>query len=580
MEKVTLEQLKQAGEAAEWLTEEALNTLLNGYLLKGETPKEAYLRCADASSKVYRGREADYKDDFFEAIWKNWLCPASPVLSNAGTNNLQISCYSGSSSDDLLGIMDHLKEMAALTKYGGGVGSSFDLLRPTGSVISKGGTSSGIVPFLRMLESVIEGVKQGSSRRGAVASYLNIKHKDAEEFINIRRATGDMSRKCQSVAFHNAITIDDEIMNQIIDGDEYYRSLWNSSMTNRVETGENYFLFQGNANKNCPDEYKGLINQSNLCSEIMAPVTPTESFVCCLSSLNLARYDEWKDYRFPRTGLTLIELGIYFLDAVLTNFVKQTDCMEGLENANRFARRHRMLGLGVLGWHTLLQSKFIPFESFQAMSLNNEIFSKMKHESDKASEDLGKMFGNCEVNGKRRNTALLAIAPTMSNSLLSGGVSQGIEPLTANIFSQKSAKGTFIKKSNELLQFLISKKLDTVEIWEQINKDRGSVKNVKQLSPEEKRVFLTAREINQYALIQQAAQRQKYIDQGQSLNLFFSAPNNKQEAKEVARYMNDVHLEAWRSGVKSLYYLKTESPLKGDTLVVNKEDGSCLSCEG
>lgn len=570
-----LESLKEKGLAPEFMTEEAYDTLLNGYLLEGETPRDMYMRCADYSAKNYKDREK-FKLDFFEAMWNNWLCPATPVLSNANTKNLQISCYSSLAPDSLSGIMDHLKELALLTKYGGGVGSSFDLLRSSGEKISKGGSSSGIIPFLKMLESTIEGVKQGSTRRGAVASYLNIRHKDIEEFINVRNPVGDLSRKCLSVAFHNAITIDDDIMNRIVDGDKYYRSLWNQMNTSRVETGENYFLFKDNANKNCPDEYKGKITQSNLCNEIMAPVTSKESFVCCLSSVNLLKYNQWKDFKFERTGKTLVELSVYFLDSVIENFISQTEDLEGLEKARLFAANHRMLGLGVLGWHSYLQSEMIPFESFKAMQLNNEIFSKLRKESYLASASLGA----CAVTPFRRNSALMAIAPTMSNSLISGGVSQGIEPITANIFSQKSAKGTFIKKNPLLVKLLTSKELDKPEIWEQINKDKGSIKNIKQLSQLEKEVFLTAREINQYAIIQQAAQRQKHIDQGQSINLFFNIPSNPTDAKLVAKYINSVQIEAWKSGIKGLYYLKTESPLKGDTLFIDKENGECKACEG
>lgn len=577
---MNLKDLQEKGLAPEWMTEESFITISNGYLLKDETPKDAYKRCADFSASVYGEDREKFEKDFFLAIWNNWLCPASPVLSNANTKNLQISCYSGQSEDSLLGIMDHLKELAMLTKYGGGVGSSFDRLRGTGAKISAGGASSGIIPFLKMLDSVVDGVKQGKSRRGAVASYLNIKHPDAEEFIKIRSQTGDLSRKIQSVAFHNAITIDDNIMDEIVNKRGKYRKMWHTIMNSRVETGEPYLMFLDNANKNCPDEYVGKITQSNLCSEIAAPVTPEETFVCCLSSLNLARFREWENFTFPNTGLSLTELAVYFLDAVITNFVNQARNMRGMENAVRFAERHRMLGLGVLGWHTLLQSEELPFESFKTMSLNNKVFSKLRKETYKASHDLAKKFGPCEVNGTRRNTALLAVAPTMSNSILSGGVSQGIEPITANLYSQKSAKGIFIRKNPQLVKFLEERKLNTPEVWAQINLDRGSIKNITKLSDEEKRVFLTAREINQYAIIQQAAQRQKHIDQMQSINLFFSLPTNQSESVAVAKYINEVHLEAWRLGVKTLYYMKTDSPLKGDTIFVEKDGGNCVACEG
>lgn len=574
-----LNELKELGLAPEWLNEVSLKTLQGGYLQLGETPLDAYKRCANFSASVYEDSKK-FELDFLEAIWKNWLCPSTPVLANANTTNLQISCYSGTTDDSLLGIMDHLKELATLTKFGGGCGSSFSQLRPSGSSISGGGESSGIIPFLKMVDSVVDGVKQGRTRRGAVASYLDFTHGDVDDFMSIRNSTGDLSRKIQSEAFHNALVIDDISMEAIVSGDKILRNRWNEMMKYRVETGEPFVMFKDNANKNCPEEYSGLITHSNLCTEIFSPITVEETFVCCLSSLNLARWDEWKDYIFPNTKMNLIQLSVYFLDAVITNFIKQTLNVDGLQRARRFAERHRMLGLGVLGWHTLLQSKELPFESFGAMTLNNHIFSTIRNEAYKASYDLGKLLGNCEVNGKRRNTALLAIAPTMSNSLLSGGVSQGIEPITANLFSQKSAKGIFIRVNPVLEKFLEERGLNTSEIWNQIDMDKGSVKNIKQLSPEEKRLFLTAREISQFALVQQAAQRQKYLDQGQSLNLFFSLPTSPEDSVAVAKYINNVHLTAWELGVKSLYYLKTDSPLKGDIISIDEENGECLSCHG
>ena len=519
----SLEELKEKQEAPEFLTEEGYRTLQAGYLLPNETPLGMYKRAARYSAKNYSDSKR-YESDFLDAMLKNWLCCATPILSNAETDKLQISCYSGITGNKVSSIMDHMKEMAMLTKNGGGVGSSFDLLKPI---------SGDIVPFAKILEATIEGITQGKQRRGSVASYLNARHPNINEFIELRNPVGDLSRRCLSVAFHNAVVIDDDIMQGIKDGDKRSRELWTKINNQRVETGEPYILFEGNANKNCPDEYKGRITQSNLCSEIMAPATPEETFVCCLSSLNLAKYDEWKDYRFPNTGLTLVELSIAFLDSVITNFITQASNIDGLENAVRFAERHRMLGLGVLGWHSLLQSKMIAFDSFQAMQLNNEIFSKMRTESYAMSTWLGRQYGSCSEVPSRRNSALLAVAPTMSNSIISGGVSQGIEPITANYFAQKSAKGTFIKTNPMLKKYLAENGLDTYEVWEQINSQRGSVKNISQMNEHAKNVFLTAREINQYALIKQAAQRQRWIDQGQSLNLFFTVPSNKEDGKII-----------------------------------------------
>lgn len=571
--------LKEKGLAPEFLTVEAYQTLSNGYLQPGETPKDAYVRVSQTVALSFDVPNLDKV--FFDLIWNNWLCLSTPVLANSGTKNLQISCFSGRPADDTYSIMEHITELAMLTKYGGGVGSSFSDLRHKGAPISKGGVSDGIVPFLKILEMTVEGIKQGPTRRGSVASYLNFEHGDIDEFLDIRKATGDHTRRCLSASFHNAVCISDNTMNEIVDSSGKYRDRWNKLMTNRVETGEAYILFTDNANRNCPDYYKGRITQSNLCIEIMEPVTHDETFVCCLSSLNLSRYREWKNWICPVTGFTAVELSVMFLDGVISNFIKQAKELPGLERSVRFAENHRAIGLGVLGWHTLLQQENIPFASFQAMTLNNEVFKKIREEADKMTLFLGQKYGECkETKGTgRRNTVTMALAPTMSNSILSGGLSQGIEPTTANLFVQKSAKGNFIKKNDILVRILQANNLDTFDVWEQINKDSGSVRNVKGLSPEDKNVFLTAREIDQFALVQQAAQRQRYVDQSQSLNLFFSLPRNKEEFIKVAKYINEVHLEAWRLGVKSLYYLKTGSPIKGSQLFVEKES-SCLACEG
>lgn len=575
-----LEELQEQGLAPGWMTAEAFQMISNGYLQPGETPRDAYMRVAQTiGPKVNIPSQV-----FFDIMWNNWLCPSSPVLSNTGTDNLPISCFASYFPDDSYGIGTKLIEQMMLTKFGGGCGAYFGDLRPKGTPISRGGKTDGIVPFLKMLEATVDGTKQGAARRGSVAAYLPFEHGDIEEFIDIRKPTGDLTRRCLSVAFHNAVTITDESMHAVKSGDAKARTLWNKIMTNRVETGEPYIMFTDNANKNCPENYKGRIQTSQLCSEINAPISRDETFVCCLSSLNLARYREWQSWRCPVTGKTLVELAIYFLDGVITLFVEQTantSKFPGIEAARNFAMNHRMLGLGVLGWHSLLQQEGMQFASFQTMMLNSEIFSKLRHEADKATLELGALYGECkETKGTgRRNTATLAVAPTMSNSVLSGGVSQGIEPITANLFVQKSAKGNFIKKNPLLEKYLAESGMDTPEVWDQINKDMGSVRNVKGMDPHMKSVFLTAREIDQYAIVQQASQRQSFLDQSQSVNLFFSLPTNKEDIIRVAKYINEVHLTAWELGVKSLYYLKTGSPIKGQSLIIEKES-SCLSCEG
>lgn len=574
----SLQELKNKGEAPEFLTDEAFQMLRSGYLQPEETPKAAYKRVASVvAAKLKR---PDLEGLFFDIIWKNWLCPSTPVLANIGTKNLPISCFGGLTPDSTNGILMHAHELGMLSKYGGGVGTYFGELRPRGSRISSGGVTDGIVPFLKIIEATVEGIKQGSSRRGSVAAYLPFNHGDIDDFLDIRKPTGDLSRRCLTTSFHNAVVINDETMEDIVNSNGKNRERWNKLMNNRVETGEPYIMFEGNSNKNCPDGYAGRIKHSQLCSEIFLPSSEEETFVCCLSSLNLSRWDEWKDWKDAKTSMNLVELSVWFLDGVMSVFIDQAKGLPGFDKAVRFAENHRALGLGVLGWHSLLQKNMIPFESFRAMTLNNAVFRQIKEQADKATLDLGAVYGEClETKGTgRRNTVTLAVAPTMSNSVLGGGVSQGIEPITANLFVQKGAKGNFIKKNPFLDIMLKEKGLDTFDVWEQINKDRGSVRNIKGLSDEEKSVFLTAREINQFSLIQQAAQRQRYIDQGQSLNLFFSLPEKAQDKVKVAKYINEVHIEAWKQGIKSLYYLKTASPIKGE--VIARDSSECVSCEG
>jgi ribonucleoside-diphosphate reductase alpha chain len=577
---MTLQELKEKDEAPAWLTEEGLQTLSEGYLQKNETPKQMYLRVS--STAASRLKRPDLAPKFFDIIWNNWLCLASPVASNMGTPNLPISCYASAVPDSTSGIFKHYHEIAMMSKYGGGTGSFWGRIRGRNTPISNGGLSHGVPSWLPGLQNVTDTVSQASTRRGAVAAYLPIEHRDSAEFIDIRRNNGDISRKCLSKGFHHGVCISDEFMQSLKDGDVKNRKTWEHLLKVRVETGEPYLMFNDTANKAAPQMYKdkGLkIETSNLCSEIFLHTDTEHSFVCCLSSMNLARWEEWKDTE-------AVYLAIWFLDAVMEDFIIKAKKLEGLESAVRFAEKSRALGLGALGWHTLLQSKMLPFDSFQSMMINSQIFSHIRSESERATKDLAVAYGEPEwcVGYGVRNTHLSAMAPTVSNALISGGgsgLSEGIGLLAANIYSQRSAKGTFVVKNGILKQLLIEKGLDTLEIWNQINQDRGSVKNLKQLSSEEKEIFLTARETNQFALIRQAGQRQKFIDQGQSLNLYFPMPNDigdVEEKRKLSKYIHEVHMEAWELGLKSLYYMKTESILKGEA--VFKESGDCKSCEG
>lgn len=566
-----------ADDIPSWMKLEGYSTLRRGYLLPDETPRGMYWRLSTQAADILG--KPNLAHEFFDIFWNNWLCPSSPVCSNFGTDRgLAISCYSSSIPDSVDGIFKSVHETAMLSKHGGGLGHYWGNVRGRGVDITGNGQSEGIIPWLKIEDTVISSVSQGGVRRGSSAQYLPVSHPDIEEFLDVRRQTGDESRRCRAVGFHHAVIFDDAFMQRVLDGDSEARRIWSKFLKTRWEMGEPYAMFGDNANRQLPPTYtdKGLkVTTSNLCSEIMLHTDDNHTFVCCLSSMNLTRYDEWKD-------TNAVQLAIWFLDAVMEEFIQKASQIEGFEKAVRFAEASRALGLGALGWHTLLQSKLIPFESFGAMQLNNEIWRHIQFEATIATKELACEYGEpewCKGHGVR-NTHLTAVAPTLSNSIISGGVSEGIQPNPANVYAQKTAKGTFLRRNAQLEALLESKGKNTDDTWRKINADRGSVKRLNFLTDEEKAVFLTAREINQFALVRQAAQRQKYIDQGQSLNLFFSTPPEDADEEirnAVAKYVHDVHIEAWQTGLKALYYMRTESPLRGDA--VFREESECLACE-
>lgn len=560
-------QLKEKGLAPDFYTDESLQTVNNGYLLENETPKDMYERLANAAASILK--KPELKSEFFTLFWNNWLCPASPVLSNLGSDRgLPISCYGQFVPDSIDGIFKTYHEAAMLTKNGGGIGASWDSIRARGSLIRGNGKSEGVVPWLAILDREALAVGQGGVRRAGIQVSLDIQHGDYEEFLNIRRPVGDINRQCLNL--HHCVNIGDDFMHEVLNGNKEARHKWKELLKTRVETGEPYIMFKDTSNKNKPFEQH--INNTQLCSEIFLPNDEQHTYVCCLSSLNLVKWEEWKDYKF-NSGLGVVELSIYFLDAVMQEFIDKASKLPGFEKAVNFSIKSRALGLGVLGWHTLLQEKLLPFDSFQSMMLNAQIFKQIKEQSLEASKKLALELGCpewCKKNGVR-NLTQLAIAPTMSNSIISGGHSAGVEPISANCYSMKSAKGTFIRKNKQLLDLLESKGINNVETWETIIRNAGSVQQLKQLSSDEKEVFKTAREINQFSIINQAGQRQQFIDQGQSINLFFTAGTS-------AKYINEVHVHAWQSGLKSLYYLRSETVLKGTAIEYQKSD--CVSCEG
>lgn len=561
-----LEQLKESGEAPAWMTTEGYETLSRGYLLKEETPLQMYKRVAKAAASYYED-SSKWEEKFFDVMWKNWLCLASPVAANMGTDRgLPISCNTIHVGDSIDSIFHKNYELAILSKNGAGVGIYVGDIRARGATINGNGASEGVIPWSKVYDITTVSVNQGSTRRGASALYLPIDHGDIDEFINIRRPTGDVNRRCLNV--NQGVCVKDEWMQSMLDGDAKKRLLWQEILKSRVETGEPYLFFTDNVNNANPECYKSNnldVKTSNICTEIFLHTDPDHTFVCCLSSLNLVRWDEWKD-------TDTVQVTVRFLDAVLEEYIIKTENRRGLEASRRSAMKGRAIGIGVLGWHTLLQNKMVPFDSFEAMSLNAQIFKNLRAKAEEESKLLASELGEpewCKGFG-RRNTHLIAVAPTVSNSIISGGYSAGIEPLAANIFSQKSAKGTFIRKNPTLERLLEEKGHNTPEIWSSINKEAGSVQHLKFLSSEEKEVFLTAREINQHTIIKQAAQRQKWIDQGQSINLFFAANSDP-------KYIHDVHLAAWKSGLKTLYYLRTDGVIRGD--LASRSENECKACE-
>jgi len=575
-----LKELKLAGLAPEWYKIEGFKTISQGYLFKDETPKDMYIRVASSAAKHLLGdsksilglTQDQLQELFFTTLWNNWLCPASPVLSNSGlSRGLTISCFGITPQDSISSIMAGASELAALTKVGGGVGVSFDAIRPRGTPIKGGdnGSTEGIIPFAKIYDSTIIGINQGS-RRGAAVINLNVNHKDFPEFLDMRKPKGDIHRQCGNI--HHCALIPDEFLERVFSGDLEAQDTWSKILKTRFETGEPYIVYIDTVTRADPDSYKALglkTNLTNLCSEITLHTDEDHSFICCLSSLNLANWEEWKT--FESHGLTLPQIATLFLNGVLNEFIQKGSTIPNLEKVVRHAKKGRAIGIGVLGWHTLLQEKGIPFESFNAMQLNSQIFRFIDSDSLKTTKALAQELGEPEwcVGSGRYNSHRIAIAPTRSNSTISGGVSFGIEPMISNAFTDKSSKGLFYRK-NPLLKKVLKEKYDqdNKKVWKTIIRAEGSVQGLDFLSPEDKEVFLTAYEINPQALIRQAAQRQKYVCQSQSLNLFFN--------KDVDPvFYNQTHLLAWKLGVKTLYYCRSEAGLKVTTVGSDE----CKACE-
>jgi len=498
---------------------------------------------------------------------------ASPVWSNFGKERgLPISCFGSHIDDDIGNILYTQSEVGMMSKLGGGTSGYFGKIRHRGAAIKNNGEASGAVHVMRLFESMVDVVSQGSVRRGRFSPYLPVDHPDIMEFLEI----GTEGNPIQELT--HGVTVTNDWMQEMIDGDVDKRTIWAKVIQSRGEMGYPYIFFTDNANNGAADVYKDKnlpIYASNLCTEIMLPSNHDWSFVCVLSSINLVHYDKWKD-------TDAVETMVYFLDALITEFLEKLESYKNssnrddqqtflfMERAYNFAKEHRALGMGTLGWHSLLQSKMLPFDSQKAYDLNSEVFKTLKENSYKASEELANKFGEPKVlkGYGRRNTTLNAIAPTTSSAFILGQVSQGIEPIWSNIYVKDIAKIKTTIKNPFLINLLKEKGMDTPEVWRDIRDRDGSVQHLDFLSENEKEVFKTYSEIDQMVIIYQAANRQNYLDQGQSLNIIVHPDTSTKE-------INKIHVTAWKLGLKSLYYQHSMNAAQKF-----KQKKECESCEG
>ena len=547
-----------------WLTDESKQMLERGYLLPNQTVDEKLNSICKYAASFYKDEEG-LKEKFLELFERGWCSLSSPIWANFGEDRgLPISCFNTYIPDSMDGIYGALHEVAMETKLGGGTSGYFKL-RPIGSPIKGGGISSGLMSFVELFDTTTKVVSQAGVRRGAFAAYVDIEHPEIEKFLTVK----DKQSSLQSI--NTGICVSDEWMKLMEDGDKEKREIWAKILKSRREKGIPYLFFSDTVNKNKPQIYKdtnSIINASNLCNEIYLPTSETESFVCCLLSMNLFTYDEWKN-------TDAVKLAVMFLDAVMSDFIKKVKDIPSMYKTYNFAKRHRALGLGVMGWHSLLQQKMIPFESFEAQQLNTSIFKYLKENSYKASIEIGDKYGHAPIfdevetsDIKRRNTTLLALAPTTSSSSILGQVSPSVEPYASNYFVAGLAKGSFTRKNLQLENLLINKNKNTEDVWKSIIQNQGSVQHLDFLTDREKEVFKTFQEISPFTIIQQASARQYFIDQGQSINL--KIPN----AMSI-RDVNKVHMEAWKLGLKGLYYQRGTSVAKEAVLSMME----CKSCE-
>lgn len=543
-----------------WLNKNSERFLDQGYL-EGDETGRSRVKDIGLAAEEYLGIKG-FAEKFEKYMAMGFYSLSSPEWANFGKERgLPISCNGVYVPDTMDGILYKQSEVGMQTKHGSGTSAFFGDIRGRGSKITAGGTSSGSVHFMELFDKVTSVVSQSNVRRGSFAAYLPVDHPDIKEFLRIRSS----GHSIQEMSF--AVCISDEWMESMIAGDPEKREIQAKIIEKRFETGYPYLFFTGAANKNAPQVYKDKemkIHASNLCNEIALPSSEDESFVCCLASLNLERWDD-----IIKTDA--IETLVCFLDAVMEEYIQKTEGLPFMEASHNFAKRHRALGMGVLGWHSLLQSKNIAFESMEAKLLNASIFQEIRKKADKATEDLAELLGEPEVlkGYGRRNTTTLAIAPTTSSSFILGQVSPSIEPLNSNYFTKNLAKGSFTYKNPYLTELLKEKGENKPSVWKSILTHAGSVQHLEFLTEEEKDIFKTFGEISQREIVIQAAQRQKYIDQGQSLNLMIPP---KASPKEV----NELLILGWQSGLKGFYYHRSANPSQE----LARSIMNCSSCEG
>jgi ribonucleoside-diphosphate reductase alpha chain len=539
-----------------WLNKDSRLFLERGYLTEGQTPEK---RVRQIALKAQRTLGEDGFADKFECYMKKgWYSLSSPIWANYGLKRgLPISCFGSYIDDTMESILGKQAEVGMMTKMGGGTSAYFGSLRSRGSEISAGGNSNGPVHFMELYETMTNVVSQSNVRRGSFAGYMPIDHPDILEFLQIR----DDGNPIQSMSI--GVTVPDSFMKEMLDGDKEKRKIWGKVIQKRYESGYPYIMFSDTVNKNKPKE-SGKIYASNLCSEICLSTNKEESFVCCLSSMNLLHYEEWKE-------TDAVQVLTKFLDTVIEEFIEKTEGLPFMEAPRKFSMQQRALGIGVLGWHSFLQSKSVAFESLEAKMLTNQIFSHMETESLAASAEMAKTLGEPEkLKGSgRRNMTTQAIAPTTSSSFILGQVSPSIEPLNSNYFVKDLAKGKFTYKNPHLIEVLKEHGHNTSDVWKSILVTGGSVQHLMFLSDHEKEVFKTFGEISQKEIILQTGIRQKYIDQSQSINLMI-------HPKTPPRDVNQLLIYAWEQGVKTLYYHRGTNPSQE----LSRNLLTCTSCEG